>query len=248
MILRQVPAVCASTARMTREVFNQGPKEYRWLGPVIGVGLVLVATQLAWGRDTDFTLQGRVLIRSDGSLYVYKDGWKYPIEPADVSDDVIDAIPVADVSVAQLDELFAPALRAEPTLAPPLPVYGPPAPVSLPPYVAVNNPSPGDVLSVGGLSIKGKAFDPAASIDQASGIDRVQVFLEDRDRGGQYLGDARLGGINPAAEPGSQFALAGWDIVVTLPSGSHILFIYARSSVTGKESTVTIPVRVGRAS
>ena len=221
----------------------------RWIGPAIGIAVLLVASQVVWGRDTDSALQGRILLRSDGALYVYKDGLKYPIVPADVDDDTIDAIPMADNSVSQLDQLFAP-VQPEPTLQPPtsLPVYGPPVPVSLPPYVAVNNPSPGDSLPVGGLDIQGKAFDPAASVDQASGIDRVQVFLEDRDRGGQYLGDARLGGINPAAEPGSQFALAGWDIVVSLPSGPHILFVYARSSVTGKESIVSIPVRVGRGS
>lgn len=216
-----------------------------------GVALLLVASQLAWGRDLDPTLQGRILIRSDGSMYVYKDGLKYPIEPADVGDDVIDAIPMADSSVAQLDQLFAPVAQVEADIPPPplstptpAPVYGPPAPVTLPPYIAVNNPSPGDVLAVGGLVIQGKAFDPAASPEQATGIDRVQVFLEDRDRGGMYLGDARLGATNPAAEPGSQFSQAGWDIVVTLPSGSHRLFIYARSFVTGKESTVTIPISV----
>ena len=223
----------------------------RWIGPAISIALILAATQVVWGRQADSILQGRILLRSDGSLYVYKDGLKYPIEPADADDDTIDAIPMADNSVSQLDLLFAPVVQPQPQLEPtlppptPLPAYGPPVPVTLPPYIAVNNPSPGDSLPVGGLDVQGKAFDPAASIDQASGIDRVQVFLEDRDRGGQYLGDARLGAINPAAEPGSQFALAGWDIVVMLPSGAHILFIYARSSVTGKESIVSIPVRVG---
>ena len=218
-------------------------------GPLIGLALVVLAAPVVSGQEIDPALQGRILVRSDGALYVYKDGVKYPIEPAGVGDDVIDAIPLPDNLVAHLDQFFAPAVQAATTLPPPPPpppVYGPPVPVSLPPYIAVNNPSPGDFLAVGGLDIQGKAFDPAASIDQASGIDRVQVFLEDRDRGGLYLGDARLGGTNPAAEPGTQFALAGWDIVVTLPSGSHILFIYARSSVTGKESIVSIPIKVGR--
>jgi hypothetical protein len=214
----------------------------RWIVPAIGAALIIVVgTVIVWGQDVDSTLQGRLLVRSDGTLYVYKDGLKYAVQPADIGDDVIDAIPTADAPVAQLDQLFIhdPSAQAAP--------FAPLAPAIQPgPYIAVNNPSPGDILPAGGLAMQGKAFDPAASVDQATGVDRVQVFLEDRDRGGMYLGDARLGTPNLAAAPGSQFSLAGWEITVTLPTGNHILFVYARSSVTDKESTVSIPVRVGR--
>jgi hypothetical protein len=223
-------------------------KRTRWIAPAIGAALVIFGTAIVWGQDVGSTLQGRLLVRSDGTLYVYRDGLKYAVQPADVGDDVIDAIPTADAPVAQLDQLFASTRDPGPAVEPPAPV-APPAPVIQPgPYIAVNNPSPGDILPAGGLAMQGKAFDPVANVDQATGVDRVQVFLEDRDRGGMFLGDARLGLPNLAAESGSQFALAGWEITVTLPSGNHLLFVYARSSVTGKESTVSIPVRVGRGS
>jgi hypothetical protein len=222
-------------------------KRTRWIAPAVGLALVLVGTRIVWGQDFDPTLQGRVLIRSDGTLYVYKDGLKYAVVPADVGDDTIDALPQADAPVAQLDQLFNSGGGGDqsPPPAPPPSITAPPAPQPGP-YVAVNNPEPGDVLPVGGVVMQGKAFDPSASVDQGTGIDRVQVFLEERDRGGTYLGDARLGTRNLAAEPGSQFALAGWESTVALPNGSHTLFVYARSSVTGKESTVSIPIRVGR--
>lgn len=210
--------------------------------------VVLLIASTATGRaqaDVDPTLQARILQRSDGALFVYKNGFKFPVQVADADDDTIDAVPDGDTSVAQLDQLFASPPNPAPDVAGPV-ALGPPAPAVIPgPYVAVANPTPGDTLAVGGLDIAGKAFDPSASADQGSGIDRVQVFLGDRDRGGLHLGDARLGLPNSAAAPGSQFAYAGWDVVVTLPSGSHTLFVYARSFVTGKESSIQIPVKVG---
>jgi len=81
--------------------------------------------------------------------------------------------------------------------------------------------------------MQGKAFDPAASADQGTGVDRVEVFLDDRDRGGLLLADARLGVPNPAAAPGSQFALAGWQALVSLPTGVHTLFVYAHTPAKG---------------
>ncbi len=243
-----IPACRRDRARRPRVTVRHPRSALRWIGSVIGLALLVVGTRMVSGQDVNSTLQGRILFRSDGTLYVYKDGLKYRLEPADVGDDVIDAVPDADTPVAQLDQLFGGADQGVPTApASPGASVTSAAPVSLPgPYIAVANPAPGDVLPVGGLEMQGKAFDPAASADQAAGIDRVQVFLEDRDRGGLYLGNARLGGPNPVAEPGSQFALAGWNITITLPAGSHTLFVYARSSVTGKESAVTIPIRIGR--
>lgn len=212
----------------------------RWATVI--VTLMIASATMARAQAIDPALQGRILQRSDGALFVYKDGLKFPVQVADGDDDFINSLPDGDPMVTQLDQFFAPP-ALEP--APPV-VLGPPAPVSIPgPYIAVANPAPGDTLLVGGLQIQGKAFDPAASADQGSGVDRVQVFLEDRDRGGLHLADARLGLPNLAAAPGSQFSLAGWDVVVNLSSGSHTLFVYARSAVTGKESSVQVPIKVG---
>jgi hypothetical protein len=214
-----------------------------------GVALLIAITSSARAHATsDLELQGRILQRSDGALFVYKDGFKFLVQVADLDDDAINAVPDGDTPVTQLDQLFIP-----PSLPPNAPsdVPAPGAPAPAPPavvpgpYVAVANPVPGDTLRVGGLDIQGKAFDPAASPEQGSGIDRLEVFLEDRDRGGLFLGDARLGLPNTAAAPGSQFALAGWDVIVNLPAGFHSIFVYARSAVTGKETAVQVPVKVG---
>jgi hypothetical protein len=219
------------------------------------VALTMSGSSLAHAQTVDPQLQGRLLQGSDGTLFVYKDGLKYPVQVLEVDDDVINSIPDADTPIAQLDQLFVVLQQAAPPQPPPPPaaaeapapvVLGPPAPLSVPgPYIAVANPTPGDTLAVGGLEMQGKAFDPSAPVDQGAGVDRVQVFLEDRDRGGLHLGDARLGIPNAAAAPGSQFSLAGWDIIVNLPGGAHTLFVYAHSGVTSKESSVQVPVKVG---
>ena len=217
----------------------------RWA--LVAVILVIASTGPVRAQMTvDPDLQNRILQRSDGALFIYRDGLKYPVQQADVDDDFINSLPDGDPPVAQLDQLFGPP-SPPPDAPPPAPIGPPasPAAIVVPgPYVAVANPTPGDSLVEGGLDIQGKAFDPLATPDQGTGIDRVQIFLEDRDRGGLHLADARLGFTNTAAAPGSQFALAGWDAIVNLTSGTHTLFIYARSSVTGKETTLQVPIRV----
>jgi hypothetical protein len=82
--------------------------------------------------------------------------------------------------------------------------------------------------------MQGLAFDRAAS--NGSGIDRVSVFVDDRDAGGQHVGDAVLG--QPVA--------TGFSATIDLSraSGAHTLFVYARSSVTGKEAIVNFPVTI----
>ena len=79
------------------------------------------------------------------------------------------------------------------------------------------------------------AFDRAATA--GTGIDRVSVFVDDRDAGGQLVGDAVLGQPNAT----------GFTVTADLSrmSGSHTLFVYARSSVTGHETVVSFPVIVG---
>jgi hypothetical protein len=104
------------------------------------------------------------------------------------------------------------------------------------PVLQLGNPNPGDVLSNGDLYIQGVAFDPNGS--QSNGIDRVELFLDNRDEGGLPLG---------SGEPGTDNT---FKIKATLPSsanGGHNLVAYARSSVTGLESVESVPVFVGAA-
>ena len=97
------------------------------------------------------------------------------------------------------------------------------------------NPQPNDLVPRGRLVMHGVAFDRAAA--DGSGVDKVSVFLDDRDAGGQHLGDAKLG------EPNA----AGFSVSADLSraSGKHTLFVYARSSVSGKEAVLSFPISVG---
>ena len=117
------------------------------------------------------------------------------------------------------------------------------------PVLEVANPSPGDMLTPGAMVIQGVAFDDNA--EQGTGVDRVSVFIGDRDQGAsRFLGDATLGLHNPQGiEHGDQqFAQAGWSLrTPPLPGGGQDreLVVYARSSVSGREAVVVIPVTLG---
>ena len=111
-------------------------------------------------------------------------------------------------------------------------------------YFDVGNPSMGDTIHVGGFLIEGIAFDRAA--DQGSGIERIDVFLDDRDTGGMVVGHGVLGAPSPVPDD-PELAGSGWTARVMLTSkmtGPHTMFFYALSEVTGEELVVTVPVNV----
>jgi len=101
--------------------------------------------------------------------------------------------------------------------------------------LSVGNPQPGALLPRGKYIMQGLAFDRAATT--GSGVDRVSVFVDSRDSGGQLVGDAVLG--QPVA--------TGFTVTADLSrlGGGHTLFVYARSSVTGREAVVSFPVVIG---
>ncbi|MBV9354743.1 MAG: hypothetical protein JO023_04380 [Chloroflexi bacterium] len=107
------------------------------------------------------------------------------------------------------------------------------------------DPLPGAQLPAGVYTMQGVALDTSAQ--QGTGVDRVQVFLGDRDRGGRLLATAKLGLEHPYAVPGSQFSTAGWSGTLDLSglAGTHSLFAYARSSVDGSELAVSVPITIG---
>jgi hypothetical protein len=99
--------------------------------------------------------------------------------------------------------------------------------------VDVSNPSPGDTIHAGGYVIDGVAFDKAAQ--SGAGIDRIEIFLDNRDSGGMFLTQVTPGADNM------------WHAIVPLPTnqtGLHTLYFYAHSSVTGQEAVVSIPVTI----
>jgi hypothetical protein len=114
-----------------------------------------------------------------------------------------------------------------------LPVNTASAQVQAGPTLVVENPNPGDMLALGKLEMQGVAFDPATTT--GTGVDRVSVFLDNRDEGGMFLGDATL-------------ATPGWTLLTPVLKGTgdgHSLFIYARSAVNGVETVVKVPVTIG---
>ncbi len=105
--------------------------------------------------------------------------------------------------------------------------------VSSGPQVKVINPQAGANAVAGPWSINGTAWDTSAT--SGSGIDQVQVFLDNRDLGGTFLANANLAGNGEN----------GWQANISLPTnntGTHALWVYARSSVTGKETATSVPV------
>jgi hypothetical protein len=101
-----------------------------------------------------------------------------------------------------------------------------------PPRLQITSPNPGATISTGQL-LQGVASDPIATI--GSGIDSVQIFLEPgRDGGGRLLGTA-----TPARLGEKAFSLT-----LRLSRGAHTLDIHAHSSVTGRETVLSLPVKV----
>jgi len=115
-------------------------------------------------------------------------------------------------------------------------------------HIELERPRPGDQTQPGAYQLSGIAFDPIA--DAGTGIDRVQVFLDNRDLGGKYLGDAAIGQPSPLGVPSTQFETAGFTLAVDLPNtavGSHEIFVYAHSVVTDSEGVVSVPLLIAAA-
>jgi hypothetical protein len=101
--------------------------------------------------------------------------------------------------------------------------------------LSIGNPSPNDTIKVGAFTVQGDAFDKVAS--SGSGIDRIDIFLDNRDSGGTFLSTATLG------------TTSFWQAVLNLPSnqtGLHELWFYAHSSATGQTLAVSVPVTIAR--
>ncbi len=111
-------------------------------------------------------------------------------------------------------------------------------------YLDVGNPSSADRIHVGRYLIEGIAFDRAA--DQSAGIERIDIFLDDRDTGGVLIGTGQMGAPSPLPND-PDLSDAGWTAQVTSPPamvGPHTLFVYALSAVTGGELVVGVPITV----
>lgn len=93
---------------------------------------------------------------------------------------------------------------------------------------SLGNPTAGDLLPYGDYVISGTAATP---------IDRVQVFVDDRDAGGTLL---------ETTVPSDGTFTMTVKIPTTL-TGGHELVAYAYASSTGQETKVSVPIYLGTA-
>jgi hypothetical protein len=125
------------------------------------------------------------------------------------------------------------------------------------PILVIEKPTSGENINThanaGLYQMMGYALDKNAAANQGSqgtGIDHVSVYVDkERDNGGTFLGDADLAFSDAAATStyGSQFNSAGWRLTfkpTNLHAGSHTLFVYAHSVVTGKEDLETVGMNI----
>lgn len=150
------------------------------------------------------------------------------LEPAAVTSASM-ALAPAVLEAPRPIEATRPALVAPPPPAAALPAAAQPGPSLV---LSVDNPQPNDLVPRGRLAMSGRAFDRSAT--QGSGIDKVSLFLDDRDSGGQHLGDATLAQ--------AKFTITA-DFSRANP-GKHMLFVYARSSLNGREINVNFPITI----
>jgi hypothetical protein len=96
------------------------------------------------------------------------------------------------------------------------------------------------------VTARGTAIDRNANASQGTGVDRVELYLNGDRKTGTFLGDAVLGKADPSvAHFGSQFTNGGWELTFTPTSAINTLSdnqtctltVYARSSVTGQETS-----------
>ena len=105
--------------------------------------LVLVGSGLAGAQgQIDPSLQGRFLRGADGSLWLYRDGVRYPVRPVFVGDEELANIPLGGAAIERLDQLL-PATSAVET--PPVVAVAPAEEATAPP-TTTSAPLPADSI------------------------------------------------------------------------------------------------------
>jgi hypothetical protein len=114
------------------------------------------------------------------------------------------------------------------------------------PIIVVTTPAAGaTVPPAGDLTLQGVAVD--CHVEVGAGINRVSAYLGQREAGGIYLGDAALRRPNPITVlPADQYGgVSGWILNAKAPLKAgelNDLFIYARSEMTQRETSVRLPL------
>jgi hypothetical protein len=120
------------------------------------------------------------------------------------------------------------------------------------PMLVIVAPKSDERVGTNHYTIRGYALDRNAT--QGVGIDRVEIYIDTpRDAANPtLLGTATLGqSYGSGGDYGSQFALAGWGLDIdpgAITREPHTIYVYARSSVTGKEVSASVTFRIVRGS
>lgn len=119
------------------------------------------------------------------------------------------------------------------------------------PLTVITAPQAGETVKTDKeYTITGYSLDRNADPTQGRGVDRVQIWLGGpRDTAGSWLlGEATLGlESGPAAAYGGQFSKAGWQLTFNptkFHADNYFLYVYARSSIRGKESVTTVQFKI----
>jgi hypothetical protein len=115
-------------------------------------------------------------------------------------------------------------------------------------FLELDNPHPGDTLVLGKYNVGGRATDTSGGA-----VDRVAIFIDDRNLGGTQIGEALLTPPQnaPALTMQSTLTSAGqFNVLTDLTSatsdtGNHTLFAYAHSSMTGVETALGVAIVLG---
>ncbi len=105
------------------------------------------------------------------------------------------------------------------------------------------------VLTDNEYDVKGYSLDRNAGPNGGTGVSRVEVWIGQRD----LAGSRELTPVSTslestrAANYGTQFSKGGWQVrfnPTKFNAGDYFLYVYARSSVTGKESVTSVRFRI----
>jgi hypothetical protein len=106
--------------------------------------------------------------------------------------------------------------------------------------LTIISPTPDDVItSNNNGTIFGVAYDTRTRAELGTGVDRVQVYLDGPRgvAGSQSLGDANFNGTNWSIN---------WEPTKFNHVLHHVLFVYARSNVTGEEVLMNEEINLSR--
>ena len=116
--------------------------------------------------------------------------------------------------------------------------------VQAPAFIVIDRPAAGNVGTT--FTVAGWAVDPAGA-GSGPGVDVVHVWAYPSTGAPPvFVGQAAYGGARPdvAAYLGPSFTNCGYGLTASLPPGTYMLVVFARSVGTGQFRSQTVPITV----